>query len=91
MERERMCPLCGAELSNPKKQVGRIDAFSFDCPACGYFEVFGQLLTYWDEGELDERDKTLLRSLPDAVRRHHNTGKRVSPTLDNWRAIAGTE
>jgi len=91
MERERMCPLCGAELSKPKKQVGPTDAFSFDCPACGYFEVFGQLLTYWDEGELDEQDKTLLRNLPDAVRRRNNAAKRVSLTFDNWRTIAGTE
>jgi hypothetical protein len=88
MERERMCPLCGAELSKPRKQVDRADAFSFDCPACGRFEIIGPLLTHWDEGELDEQDKTLLRNLPDAVRRRNNAGKRVSLTFDNWRAIA---
>jgi hypothetical protein len=91
MERERMCPLCGAELSKPRKQVDRTDAFSFDCPACGRFEIIGQLLTYWDEGELDEQDQTLLSNLPAAVRRRNDAGKHMSLTFDNWRGIAGTE
>ena len=91
MDQSHMCPLCGAELTKPKKQVGPTDAFSFDCPACGYFEVFGQLLTYWDEGELDEQDQTLLSNLPAAVRRRNDAGKHMSLNFDNWRAIAGTE
>ena len=74
-----MCPLCGAELSKPRKQVDRTDAFSFDCPACGRFEIGGQLLAYWDEGELDEQDQTLLSDLPAAVRRRNDAEKRVSP------------
>ena len=91
MEQGHMCPLCGAELSKARKQVDRTDAFSFDCPVCGHFEVMGPLLTYWDGGELDEHDETLLIDLPDAVRRRNDAGKHVALTLDNWRAIAGTE
>lgn len=91
MDQSHMCPLCGAELTKARKQVDRADAFSIDCPACGRFEIIGPLLTSWDEGELDEQDQTLLINLPDAVRRRNNAGKRVSLTLDNWRAIAVRE
>ena len=91
MEQEHMCPLCGAELTKPRKQVDRADAFSFDCPACGRFEIIGPLLTYWDEGKLDEQDQTLLSNLPAAVRRRNDAGKHVSLNFDNWRAIAGAE
>jgi predicted RNA-binding Zn-ribbon protein involved in translation (DUF1610 family) len=86
------CVLCaGRNSPNRGSKLIEQTPSVFDCPACGRFEIIGQLLTYWDEGELDEQDRTLLINLPAAVRRRNDAGKLMTLTFDNWRAIAGTK
>ncbi len=35
------CPICGSKLTTPSSTIGMLDAYRYDCPNCGPYELTG--------------------------------------------------